>query len=1219
MFISNEVYKPSIIKKVLSFTTSCSNEEASHTFLLIITESSITLTYLHKDINTNSNNNNNSNNYTQSVLCYESFPFIIYDALITSTNMFLLLTSCGLLLLSHPLTTQQHTFTIEATEIFNTNASARDQIMNLHTNSTKTLFIAYSNTNIFFIYTYNTNTRSFTLLNKQTYLTDYFITSIDIDNNNNNNSTSSNVSFYSKHGPKYSTTTLTYNATLNEYIYNNELTLMYMNAISSQLTSQTYNSIDIFFTNTRKFIFIITDKSICIMKVNTTNNNANSSSSSSEISLTLENEIPYKDKDELFIKYEYIYNSNSNSYYYLLEFDNNIRLFKTNKSETYIKKCSFNKNNNNNNDNSNSKKLFKGKSSVLLNENEVMFYNAFGNFEIGVINENNYVYDIELGNVDRNMFRNKILCYDASYVKHNELIAAIASQSIKSSEAKIVKVVNGYNENVIKSIEHNGRFTFMKVVCVCNGVVVVVLSGLKGSVVYVWKIRDIHVHMNKVKEYTDEVVNVYKHGVDCGSVVVVVFKKKVIVLWVDNEGNVVNENELVSYWEDNVDKHIIMSDMCVMNNNNNNNNDDDLVMSSTNYMCYIVLFNSLYNVTVVECCVTRNDNNNNNITYNCNVIECQSKFTYEISCLHCCISNNDINILCGLYDETKPLMSMHYNISSKTFTMNNNINTSALLTSSPIHQVISHNNTYILISYRNGMLQLLNDHLQQLSLYQITPSYEYPQYPFNISNITHTDTTLSFTAYSCLYSYNITITTSNNAYLFMKYYYNINTSSSQSPHSTTLNSFNILPNALFNNTSLCLYLTNNNITLSSLLCNEPFNTYNIIHLPLFAFPRNETCTHITTIPSSSTDNQSTVLCLTKQAHHIKLYLFTYTFNTLHLQNTFNINSFSNPKVTCFTILSIPFQRKLSFHIEQYKVIALLINNENKGSILQLFTLNNITHSLISIGSITLPVCAYSICVVKDVFVIGAVDYLFFVLFEFDVDNETIKIKQGGQQQQFPNTTLCIKCVSYDNREIVVGDNIEGISYVKLKEMKNGLYVVEMLGKDEYTRRLKGFNVVDDNDSANEMKVIICESDGLVSLVKLNDTEFNEVDCVDVKECVVCCDKIKGDVAVSIGLLGGVMMFKVVKCEDEEYKRKVKELYVEACTALTNYYFSNSNNAITYKDMLNINSNSNNGRRNNGMNIHVELIEKALPYLNEEWVKFYMDNLKDDNLFYLNTN
>ena len=1202
MFISNEVYKPSIIKKVLSFTTTttCSNDEASsHTFLLIITESSITLTYLHKDININMNNHHHNNNYTQSVLCYESFPFIIYDALITSTNMFLLLTSCGLLLLSHPFTTQQHSFTIEATEIFNTNTAAKDQIMNLHTNDTKTLFIAYSNTNIFFIYTYNTNTRSFTLLNKQTYLTDYFITSIDVDNNNSSTS-SSNVSLYSKHGPKYSTTTLTYNATLNEYIYNNELTSMYMNAISSQLTSQAYNSIDIFFTNTRKFIFIITDKSICIMKVNTNDNvNSSNSNSNSEISLTIENEIPYKDKDELFIKYEYIYNSNSNSYYYLLEFDNNIRLFKTNKSETYIKKCSFNKNNNNNNDNSNSKKLFKGKSSVLLNENEVMFYNAFGNFEIGVINENNYVYDIELGNVDRNMFRNKILCYDACYVKHNELIAATASQSIKSSEAKIVKVVNGYNENVIKSIEHNGMFTFMKVVNVCKGVVAVVLSGLKGSVVYVWKIsndNEVHVNMNKVKEYKDMVVDVYKHGIDCGSVVVVVFKKKVIALWVDNCGNVVNENELVSYDEDSNDKHIIMSDMCLMNNNNT-------------YMCYIVLFNSLYNVTVVECCVTRNDNdNNNNITYNCNVVECQSKFTYEISCLHCCISNNnnDINILCGLYDETKPLISMYYNISSKTFIMNNNINTSALLTSSPIHQVISHNNAYVLISYRNGMLQLLNDNLHQLSLYKITPSYEYPQYPFNISNITHTDTTLSFTAYSCLHSYNITLTTSNNVYLFKKYYYNINTSS------TTLNSFTVLPNALFNNTSLCLYLTNTNITLSSLLCHEPFNSYNIIHLPLFAFPRNETCTHITTIPSL--DNESTVLCLTKQAHHIKLYSFTYTFNTLHLQNTFNINSFSNPKVTCFTTLSIPFQRKLSFHMEQYKVIALLINNENKGSILQLFTLNNTTHSLISIGSITLPVCTYSICVVKDVFVIGAVDYLFFVLFEFDVDNETIKIKQGGQQQQFPNTSLCIKCVSYDNREIVVGDNIEGISYVKLKEMKNGLYAVEMLGKDECTRRLKGFNVVDDN--ANEMKVVVCESDGLVSLVKLNDTEFNEVDCVDVKECVVCCEKIKGDIAVAVGLLGCVAMFKVVEGGDEEYKKKVKELYVEACTALTNYYF-NSTNAITYKDMLNINSN--NGRRNKGMNVHVELIEKALPYLNEEWVKFYEKNLKDNNLFYLNTN
>jgi hypothetical protein len=33
-----------------------------------------------------------------------------------------------------------------------------------------------------------------------------------------------------------------------------------------------------------------------------------------------------------------------------------------------------------------------------------MFYNAFGNFEIGVINENNYVYDIETGETKKISF-----------------------------------------------------------------------------------------------------------------------------------------------------------------------------------------------------------------------------------------------------------------------------------------------------------------------------------------------------------------------------------------------------------------------------------------------------------------------------------------------------------------------------------------------------------------------------------------------------------------------------------------------------------------------------------------------------------------------------------------------------------------------------------------------------------------------------------------------
>lgn len=148
---------------------------------------------------------NKKSKFSQSVLCYESFPFVIYDCVITQENKFLLLTSCGFVLLMFPFESNQRHFIVEANELFNMNTAISNHLTNVITNHKRNIFIVFSNTNIFFIYEYNSTSHSFNMLNKHIYLTNHYITSIDIDIITNTN----NITFFSKYGHKCSNNILT--------------------------------------------------------------------------------------------------------------------------------------------------------------------------------------------------------------------------------------------------------------------------------------------------------------------------------------------------------------------------------------------------------------------------------------------------------------------------------------------------------------------------------------------------------------------------------------------------------------------------------------------------------------------------------------------------------------------------------------------------------------------------------------------------------------------------------------------------------------------------------------------------------------------------------------------------------------------------------------------------------------------------------------------------
>lgn len=156
--------------------------------------------------------------------------------------------------------------------------------------------------------------------------------------------------------------------------------------------------------------------------------------------------------------------------------------------------------------------------------------------------------------------------------------------------------------------------------------------------------------------------------------------------------------------------------------------------------------------------------------------------------------------------------------------------------------------------------------------------------------------------------------------------------------------------------------------------------------------------------------------------------------------------------------------KHSFHIQHIHILSILMNTEHNKSILQLYKINASSLSITSIGSITFPIQTYSICVVNGVFIIGGEDYLFLISFDMDKDdNGDIVIRKGGQQQQFPNKSIYMSCLDYMKQEILIGDSIEGITYVKFKEMKNDLYAIEICGEDERNRRIKGFYLWKNNE------------------------------------------------------------------------------------------------------------------------------------------------------------
>lgn len=493
----------------------------------------------------------------------------------------------------------------------------------------------------------------------------------------------------------------------------------------------------------------------------------------------------------------------------------------------------------------------------MIYEKEILFYNAFGNYEIGILNESNNVYDMEFMNMDRNTFANKILCYDVSFM-NKEILGVVGSMSYKSIEEKLVKCMNRYYEDIIKEKEHNGLFTMMKVINVNNNIMMIILGGLKGSVIYLTK-NDMMFHIHKVKEYINEII-VNVNGDENGNVVTI-FKKKVIGFTIYNEGNVFYEKEILSYENGNM-KYTIMSDICFVNEKK---------------LCYVILINSIRCINILECSICGND-----ITCN-DGVEYAMEALYEVSCICCNIVNNDMNIFLAMYNESNPLICIHFSIESKIFNINN-INTSSLI-SNTIHQIVICDNKYIIISYRNGIIQLLNTDFQQLHSEHLLPCYQHKSFPFNISNInsnnnTNTNNILTFLACSSFHCLKVSIIKYASTFSFTKHHFYINTHS----HISNIH--------LLRNSSLCIYLTNSKLILSSLYNDSSYPS--IITFPLYSFPRNEICTHITSISSSP----PCILCLTKQSHYLKLYIFSSFVNSVTLQQTFNIKTSSiQPHVT----------------------------------------------------------------------------------------------------------------------------------------------------------------------------------------------------------------------------------------------------------------------------------------------------------------------------------
>ena len=415
-------------------------EKQNKFYLVSIYESSIDINRCEFD--------NVINQYIQIPIIHQNFFFVIFDSGIIDQKI-VLLTSIGLFIYN----LEKNKLNLLDHDIFNTKCEPKDILMYLKINEKLNIVAVYSNTNLFFLYKFNKNSKKCEKINQINKLCDGFIKNLNIFNIDNSNYFI--VTIQEQLASKF---------LFENYIYSindkNEINEVEINKLSDDNANELaiknhikyianlYENInknyldgkinDIRFSLTGKYIFISKENGLTILKKQ-----------------IIENE----EKADLMIKYQFKYGTKvTKSYfidykkinnYHMLIYDNKIRLFEEKNNVLSRIKLKPKEN----------KKLLKN-SNVLaqdINENEIslILYNYKNDISfVKIIKEEEK--DLSENKLMDNFYQIKVVtrltnesmfCIDGAVInnKENNTYKIVGICGLQG-ESRLIKYSNIFNE-----------------------------------------------------------------------------------------------------------------------------------------------------------------------------------------------------------------------------------------------------------------------------------------------------------------------------------------------------------------------------------------------------------------------------------------------------------------------------------------------------------------------------------------------------------------------------------------------------------------------------------------------------------------------------------------------------------------------------------------------------------------------------------------------------
>ena len=418
------------------------DDKSSHKFYLIsIYESSIDINFCEFD--------KIINQYIQTPLMHQNLFFIIFDSGIID-NKIALLTSIGLFIYYF----DGNKLNLVYNDIFNTKCEPKDILMYLKINEKNKILCVYSNTNLFFLYYYDNQTKKCQKVVQEQKLCNGFIKKVniyDIPEDNSYFILSIETKIYQKHNIE----NYIYKLETEKNIFNEvnldrdgdkilpaiKLNIKYILNTYEYINNNYSNDkiTDIIFHLYEKYIFLLKENGLIILKRKKVEN---------EDIDTLDFKQKYEYKNGTNIKKSFFIDYKKVNDYHLIFFDNKIKIYE--EKNNVLSKIKLNP--------KESKKLLtnsnaiiqqvenKQLSIILYNyKNDISFINITKEEEENnnldnLIIENKYKIEVITRITNESMF-----CLDCAIIKDNNILQIYGICGLQG-ESRLIKYSNIYNE-----------------------------------------------------------------------------------------------------------------------------------------------------------------------------------------------------------------------------------------------------------------------------------------------------------------------------------------------------------------------------------------------------------------------------------------------------------------------------------------------------------------------------------------------------------------------------------------------------------------------------------------------------------------------------------------------------------------------------------------------------------------------------------------------------